>query len=77
MKREFFGTALCKGESIRYDLLVTSECYGICVEYCDERVELPGLTGDRARAEHLLRVMMRGTVTPATAWDIAEDFLRG
>ena len=77
MKLEFYGEAVCKGESIRYDLLTASDGFGVCVEYCGERTELPGLTEDRVRAETLLGIMIRGAVTPVAAWDVAEDFLRG
>ena len=77
MKREFYGEVNCKGKMIRYYLLDLPEHYGICVEYCGERAELPGLTQDRACAENLLRSMMRGIVTPVTARDVAEDFLYG
>ena len=77
MKREFYGEAVCLGKRIRYDLLTESGRYGVCVEYGGERVILSGLTAERGQAENLLRIMVRGAVTPVTARDVAEDFLAG
>ena len=75
MKSEFFGTAFCRGEVIRYYLLYGAGRYGVGVEYRNERVLLAGLTGLRTQAESLLEAMLRGSVTPVTVRDVAEDWL--
>ena len=76
MERELFGTAVCLGQQIRYYLLTEGSHYGAGVEYCGERVLLTGLTPVRAQAESLLEAMAGGCVTPVTAGDVAEDWLK-
>lgn len=76
MKRELLATELCMDGHVRYYLLSDAGHYGVGVEYRGERVLLAGLTALRQRAETLLMAMARGRVTPATARDVAEDWLR-
>lgn len=76
------GAAECEGAPIYYYLLVETlengaEDYGVAVEYGAQTALVPALTLFRARAEELLELLRRGRVTPATARDVAEDWLLG
>ena len=76
MERKLFATACCLDAQIRYYLLAEAERYGVGLEYRGEEIALSGLTTIRHQAEGLLEAMARGRVTPVTACDIAEDWIR-
>ncbi len=74
------GAAECAGAPIYYYLLVETlengtEDYGVAVEYQTQTAAVPALTLFRSRAEELVELLRRGQVTPATARDVAEDWL--
>ena len=80
MRRILAGTAGCRELSVRYYLLVEeqvneTETYGIGVEYGEERVDVPDITPSQKGVSVLLDTMIRGTVTPVTLRDVAEDWL--
>ena len=80
METYLFGTAVCRGLSVRYYLLQQrggerSGQYGIRVEYQEEAVTVMGLTASEEAAEGLLRRLVRGCVTPVTVPDVIEDWL--
>lgn len=82
MRKLPVGEAECAGFPVRYSLLVETlrgglELYGVQVDYRAQTAALPGLTVFRRRAEELAELLMRGRVTPATAWDVAEDWIQG
>ena len=52
-----------------------TETYGIGVEYGEERVDVPDITPSQKGVSVLLDTMIRGTVTPVTLRDVAEDWL--
>lgn len=56
------------------------ETYGIAMVQrwnngTETKLEIPNITLDENRADELLGLMERGTVTPMTAYEIIEDFL--
>lgn len=59
------------------DTLEGSAVFGAAVEYGEEQLCLPALTNVRGKVERLLAAMARGTVTPVSAKDVAEDWLLG
>ena len=80
MRKLPMGAVECRGFPIHYALLVetledNAEVYGISVEYRAEEVTLPAVTACRRKAEELLALLRRGSVTPATVQDVAEDWL--
>ena len=65
---------------LRYYLLWNLEPrsgYGICVTCGDDVAYIPGITSSEAEVRQLLGAMIRGRVTPVTAWDVVEDWLCG
>ena len=77
-----FTTAECGGRSVYYYVLAGEQTggtavFGAAVEYGEERTLLRSLAASRRRVEDLLSAMARGTVTPVTAKDVAEDWLVG
>ena len=59
---------------------ITVETYGITLVQkwnngTENRLEIPNITLDEKKADKLLGLMERGTVTPMTAYEIIEDFL--
>ena len=75
MKKTLVASAECLGEPVRYYLLCGAGGYGIGVEYRGEEALIPGLCSGITAAKNLLERMVHGNVTPATARDIAEDWL--
>ena len=75
MRTAFSMTADRKGMRVRYELMEEGERYGLRVSCGAETAEIPDLTTDRKALLELLDAMRRGFVTPATARDIAEDWL--
>jgi hypothetical protein len=74
------GTARCRDLLVRYYLLVGNMTgdrrpYGVLVKGGADAVLLPGITCSRRRVMELLRLLVRGRVTPVTARDVAEDWL--
>lgn len=80
METLFFGSSECLGKPIDYYLLHDGKLpsrYGIQVQYGDENIAIPDISTRRESVWALLEQMMRGTVTPATASDVIEDWLGG
>ena len=80
MRRILAGTAGCRELPVRYYLLVEeqvneTETYGIGVEYGDATAPPPPPPPSQKGVSVLLDTMIRGTVTPVTLRDVAEDWL--
>ena len=80
MRKLPMGDAECAGFPIHYYLLVETlendlETYGVLVEYRMQAEAVRAVTVCPRQAETLVELLRRGGVTPATARDVAEDWL--
>ena len=80
MKRYLYGSAVCAGQNVRYYFLANPfagdlEEYGIRVEMDREYIEIPSLDMSWRRVEVILSRLMRGCVTPVTAFGVVQDLI--
>ena len=82
MRKDLFGQSECRGEAVCYYLLAEEheglgESYGLQVRCGEETEMIPDITSSQRHIQMLLEVLMAGSVTPATAREVIDDWLNG
>lgn len=79
MRKLFVGEAWCRALPARYYLLEEdgedAGAYGIQIELEGEEASVRALSPSCQKVRELAEVLVRGTVTPITLRDVAEDWL--
>lgn len=81
MRKILFSQSECRGAAVHYYLVVEEavgiERYGLQVCYGDETETVLDITSSQGHIQALLEAMARGSVTPATAREVVDDWLNG